>query len=55
MVLEVADLEVPTVVMYTHLPGSAKAGPGLVDSLGRLWGAHPLGSVDGLQQTGVVL
>jgi len=35
-------------------PGFAKAGPRLVDSLGWAVGAHPLGSVDGLQQTGEV-
>jgi len=38
MVLEVSDLVVPTVVSYTHLPGSAKAGPGVVGSLGRAVG-----------------
>jgi len=53
VVPEVAGLGVPTVVSYTHPPGSAEAGPRLVDSLGGLWGAHPLGSVDGLQQTRV--
>jgi len=39
-----------TVVSYTYPPGPAKAGPGEVGSLGGLWGAHPLGSVVGLQE-----
>jgi len=52
--LEVAGLAAPTVVSYTHPPGPAKAGPGIVGSLGGgLWEAHPQGSVAGLQQTRV--
>ncbi len=50
----VAGLVVPTAVAYTHLPRSAKTGPRLVDSLGGLLGAHPLGSVVGLQQMRLV-
>jgi len=53
LVLEVVGLAVPTVVSYTHPPGSVKAEPRLVDSMG-VWGFHPLKSVIGLQQTAVV-
>ncbi len=54
LVLGVAGLVVPTAVFYSHLPGSAKAEPGVEGSIGKAMGAQSLGSVVGLQQMRVV-